>query len=96
MKSAMEMFKKYGAYYCENDESEIIQAMEEYAAQFKPTAEANANTVLGEARHYLKKAYSELRIIASYADDPRTQIGMMITARACKDLCDKIKDAGFA
>ena len=49
MKSAMEMFKKYGAYYCENDESEIIQAMEEYAAQFKPTAEANpqvANTVL--------------------------------------------------
>ena len=62
----------------------------------EPTAEANANTVLGEASHYLKEAYSELRIIASYADDPRTQIGMTITARACKDLCDKIKDAGFA
>ena len=28
----------------------IIRAMEEYAAQFKPTAEANANTVLGEVR----------------------------------------------
>ena len=28
----------------------VMKAMEEYAAQFKPTAEANANTVLGEVR----------------------------------------------
>lgn len=48
MKSAMEIFNKYGAHYYENDESVIIQAMEEYAAQFKPTAEVDANTVLGD------------------------------------------------
>jgi hypothetical protein len=32
MKNAIEIFKKHGAYYYENDEQSIIDAMEEYAA----------------------------------------------------------------
>ncbi|HEY5588561.1 MAG TPA: hypothetical protein VIK86_06365 [Candidatus Paceibacterota bacterium] len=33
MKTPMEIFKKYGAYYYENDEQAIIDAMIEYAEQ---------------------------------------------------------------
>lgn len=35
-KTALEIFKKHGAHYYENDEQLIIDAMEEYASQSTP------------------------------------------------------------
>lgn len=63
-----------------------------YAVAWRASAPSARAATPDEARTLLIEAQSEMKVIASYADDPQTNVGLRATAQAYRRVIAKISD----